>query len=252
MPHLTIHFVGSSWRWQVESSLSYVFLSLSSKVLSPTKADCFFLLLWTHCDVYITINSEYRLILLKIYGMVPASIATLGVLIWIQLAHLYLQDQNSSVSCIQCHRVFIYGGIMGLEGKLGTYDPVVLRCFLSQGALSSKVFTKDGWRMVVKLFLLRGICGRDTDIPLPPHPYHFLSASPEMTQCVTGEPEGTKNIWKLVIYFISLICMSWDPWRKSNLFKVSWIVAKADVERADYLTPLLPSVPLYYGLLTEV
>ena len=61
--------------------------------------------------------------------------------------------------------------------------------------------------MVVKLFVLRGIWGRDMDMPLPPHPYHSLCLS-EMTQCVTGQPESTKNIQKLMMYFISLICMS--------------------------------------------
>lgn len=55
--------------------------------------------------------------------MVPASFATLCVLIWIHLANLYLRDQNSSISCIQCHGVFIYQGIKGLEGTLGAYNP---------------------------------------------------------------------------------------------------------------------------------
>ena len=59
--------------------------------------------------------------------MVPVSIATLGVLIWIQLAHLYLQDQNSSVSCIQCHKVFIYRGIMELWDRASLVAQMVKR-----------------------------------------------------------------------------------------------------------------------------
>ena len=93
--------------------------------------------------------------------------------------------------------------------------------------------------------------GGETRTCLCLHTLTLLSASLEMTQCVTGQPESTKNIWKLMMYFISLICMSWDPLRKSSLFKVSWLVAKADLELADYLTPVLASVPLYYGLLSE-
>ena len=37
--------------------------------------------------------------------------------------------------------------------------------------------------MVVKLFLLRGIWGRDTDMPLPPHPYHSLCLSRNDSVC---------------------------------------------------------------------
>ena len=51
----------------------------------------------------------------------------MGVLIWIQLAHLYLQDQNSSVSCIQCHKVFIYGGIMELWDQASLVAQTVKR-----------------------------------------------------------------------------------------------------------------------------
>ena len=93
--------------------------------------------------------------------------------------------------------------------------------------------------------------GGETQTCLCLHTLTILSASLEMTQCVPGEPESTKNIWKLMMYFISRICMSWDPWRKSSLFKVSWLVAEADLELADYLTPLLASVPLYFCLLSE-
>lgn len=111
-----------------------------------------------------------------------------------------------------------------------------------------------------KLFLLHGIWRGDIDTPLPPCPY-ILSASPDMTQCVIGEhKESTKHTWKPMIYFITLICTNWNPWRKSSLSKVSWLVAEPDLRLALYPTPLLPwspnrgikKVKTYIGLLIKI
>lgn len=90
----------------------------------------------------------YGFIFFETYGMVPASITTLGVLIWTHLSNVYFQGQNSSHDLFHVSSTIGYQIvrelIIRLEGTLGTYNRVIFKCFLSQEALTSKTLTLNG------------------------------------------------------------------------------------------------------------
>lgn len=122
---------------------------------------------------------------------------------------------------------------------MGTYNPVVLKCVFSQGALK---WMKE---VVVNLFFLHAIQERNTDT-LGLHSLNTLSSiSRDVTQCVNGEPRVHRTYLKTRIYFIPLICTNGDhppaPWRG----KVSCLVSQQLGFRAGSLSSSL-SYCLFY------
>lgn len=82
------------------------------------------------------------------------------------------------------------------------------------------------------------------------HALTILSASPDVTQCLTGDPEPTKRTRKPVTCSRSINCADGDPESRRRSSTVSWLVAGPDLGRAFHPTSL--PCPLCHGLLTDI